>query len=553
MSLPASQKPARGERAPRARSALSVRDATYAVLRERDLTTLFSNPGSTEVTFLAELPDDFRFVLALHEGSVVAMATGYAIARGVPSMVLLHTTAGLGNAVSALATARVNRAPLVVVVGQQDRRHLAHQPFLAGQLEGLAGTYPVRVEQPIRPQEVPAAVDRAWHESTTRRGPALVIVPMDDWLAPADVDSEPASPQRILRATAASPGEVGELAALLADARTPALVVGAGADEPDTRAAVVALAERLGAPVWQEAFGARAGFPQDHPLFAGHLPHDRPRLRETLSPYDAVLVVGAPAFRQYTYAPGRLVLEGTRVLVVTADSDEALRSPADLTLLAPPASVCEQLVELLPAHEGRPAPEREIAPVPPPGPGEPLRAVHVIDALAARLPADAILVEESPSNRPELNARVPATSYLSLVSAAMGGLGFALPGAMGLRMGAPGRGVVAVVGDGSSLYQIQSLWSAVHYRIGAVFVVLQNQGYAVMDQLAGRAEGGNAWPPVDGVDIAGLATALSCPARTVTTYDELTEVFDAVLPTLAGREEPLLLEVHIAREPTSKP
>ena len=528
-----------------------MRDATYAVLRERDLTTMFSNPGSTEVAFLAELPDDFRFVLALHEGSVVAMATGYAIARGRPSMVLLHTTAGLGNAVSALATARVNRAPLVVVVGQQDRRHLAHQPFLAGQLEGLAGTYPVRVEQPIRPQEVPAAIDRAWHESAMKRGPALVIVPMDDWLAPAETEAEPASPRRLVRASSASPAEVSELAALLADTRAPAIVVGAGADEPDTRTALVALAEKLGAPVWQEAFGARAGFPQDHPLFAGHLPHDRPGLRERLSPYDAVLVVGAPAFRQYTYAPGRLVDEGTRVLVVTEDADEASRSPSDLTLLAPPASVCEQLVELLPAREERTGPEREIVRAPAPGSGEPLRAVHVIDALAARLPRDAILVEESPSNRPALNARVPATTYLGLVSAAMGGLGFALPGSIGLRMGAPDRGVVAVVGDGSSLYQIQSLWSAVHYRVGALFIVLQNQGYAVMDQLAGRAEGGNAWPSIDRVDIAGLATALSCSARTVTTYDELTEVFDEVLPALAGREEPLLLEVHIAREPAA--
>ena len=70
--------------------------------------------------------------------------------HGEPALVLLHTTAGLGNAVGALATARVNRAPLVVLVGQQDRRHLAAEPFLAGKLEGLAGDYPVWVDQPAR-------------------------------------------------------------------------------------------------------------------------------------------------------------------------------------------------------------------------------------------------------------------------------------------------------------------------------------------------------------------------------------------------------------------
>ncbi len=120
------------------------------MLRRRGLTTLFANPGSTEVPFLTGLPDDFDFVLGLHEGSVVGLATGWAIGRGEPALVLLHTTAGLGNAVSALATARVNRAPLVVVVGQQDRRHLAYEPFLAGRLAGLGGDYPVRVEQPVR-------------------------------------------------------------------------------------------------------------------------------------------------------------------------------------------------------------------------------------------------------------------------------------------------------------------------------------------------------------------------------------------------------------------
>ena len=110
----------------------TVRDATYDVLRRLRLTTIFSNPGSTEVPFLAGLPEDLTFVLALHEGSVVGMAAGYALGTRRPALVLLHSTPGLGNAVAALATARLNRAPLVVLVGQQDRRHLAQEPFLAG-------------------------------------------------------------------------------------------------------------------------------------------------------------------------------------------------------------------------------------------------------------------------------------------------------------------------------------------------------------------------------------------------------------------------------------
>src|SRR4051794_35954092 len=166
-------------------AARTVREATFDVLRERGLTTIFANPGSTEVPLLAGLPDDLRFVLALHEGSVVGLATGHAIGSGRPALALLHTTAGLGNAVAALATARVNRTPLVVLVGQQDRRHLALEPFLAGRLHGLAGEYPVWADAPVRAQDVPGAIARAYHEAVTGRGPAIVVVPMDDWLAPA--------------------------------------------------------------------------------------------------------------------------------------------------------------------------------------------------------------------------------------------------------------------------------------------------------------------------------------------------------------------------------
>ena len=527
-----------------------VRDAFYDVLRERGMTTIFANPGSTEVSLLAGLPDDIRFVLALHEGSVVGMATGLAMARGEPSLAILHTTAGLGNAVSALATARVNRAPLVVVVGQQDRRHLAAEPFLAGRLDGLAGEYPVSVEQPVRAQDVPGAVARAWHEAGTARGPALVIVPMDDWLAPAGEPHESGAPARLVRSRAADPAAVDELAALLADAESPALVVGHGADGEECWWAATALAERLSCPVFQEAFGARAGFPQDHPLFAGHLPAGRARLRDTLAAHDAVLAIGAPVFRQYEYEPGPFVVEGTRVGLVTDDPAEAHRSPADVAVLGSPAAVCAALAEQAPARGGTPPRPHTPSPAPePPGPGEPLRAGHVLAALAERLPPEAVVVEEAPSIKPELHERIPIRRPGGFATPAMGGLGFALPGTIGLRMGLPDRPVIALVGDGSSLYQVQALWSAAHYGVGALFVVFQNGGYAIMDRLVEKTGQDGPWPSFS-VDVAAMARAQGCPARRIAGHDELLEALDEVVPGLAGRDEPLLLEVVVEPDPT---
>ena len=529
---------------------MTVRDAVLQVLRRRGLTTIFANPGSTEIPFLTDLPDDLRFVLALHEGSVVGMATGWALGRREPAFVLLHTTAGLGNAVSALATARVNKAPLVVLVGQQDRRHLAFEPFLTGRLEGLAGDYPVSVELPVLPEEVPGAVDRAWHRAALCRGPAIVIVPMDDWARPVH-DREDASAERILRPDAASDDVLAQLVALVDGARSPALVVGAGADDSDTWAALVRLAERLACPVWQEAYGARAGFPQDHPLFAGHLPGDRPSVRRALAAHDLVLVVGAAEFRQYgPYPGGLLVEETTRVVLVTDDPDEAVRSPAELVLLAAPAAVCAALSERVaarPPYAGKPLLTRPPAPSAP-AEGERMRAAHVLTALAERLSPEAVVVEEAPSDRPALHEHIAARAPLGFVSAAMGGLGFGLPAAIGLRMALPERPVVAVLGDGSSMYAIQGLWSAAHYRVGALFVVLNNGGYAVMDHLAGRFGGRGPWPGFE-VDVAAIAQALGCPARRIARWPELKEALDEVVPALAERTEPLVLEVLVEPDP----
>ncbi|MGN9786642.1 thiamine pyrophosphate-dependent enzyme [Nonomuraea sp. ZG12] len=545
----------------------TVKDATFEVLRQTGMTTIFCNPGSTEISLLMGLPDDLDFVLALHEGSVVGMATGWAIGHDAPALAVLHTTAGLGNAVGAIATARANRVPMVILVGQQDRRHLAQEPFLAGRLAGLAGDYPVHTDHPVRAQDVPGAVARAFHQAVTFRGPALVVVPMDDWAAPYEGETVTA-PARLLRPVSVTDADLTPLVELLAGARTPAIVSGAGASHGWD--SLVALAERLGCPVWQESFGARAGFPQDHQLYAGVLPADRPRLRAALAAHDVVLTVGAPVFRQYGYEPGPLVEPGTTVALVTDDPAEAHRSPAELAYLARPDQVCARLAVLLPSRApgpgpapAAPAPLREpapAAPVPLREPGAaaprdepvtdgPLRPVRVLRELAARLPGDVVLVEETPSSRPDLHRLLPARNPLGFVSAAMGGLGFALPAAVGLRMALPGRPVVAVVGDGAALCGVQALWSAAHYRVGTLFVVLANGRYAVMDRLAEQHGGKAPWPAFDEVSMAGMARALGCEAIRIDDHRELTAALDDVLPTLAARREPLLLDVSVSVDP----
>ena len=394
---------------------------------------------------------------------------------------------------------------------------------------------------------------RAYHEAVTADGPTLVIVPMDDWSAEANPADERAAPSRVVRARRADAAAVGELAGLLAGAKSPALVVGAGADDPDTWRALVSLAERLGCPVWQESFSARAGFPQDHRLFAGHLPADRTRLRRLLAPHDVVLAVGAPTFRQYPFHPGPFVEPGTRVAMVSQDAAEVHRSAAELAVLADPASICAELARTVSARGGTsPAPFAPPAPPAPPAEGRaapcrarvrgPRRAPAAQRPRHRGVPVEPARVAAAPAGARAARLPEPRPGRARIRSARRDGV----------RMARPDRPVVAIVGDGSSLYSIQALWSAAHYGAGALFVILSNGGYAIMDRLAEQHGGAAPWPGF-GVDVAGLARAFGCPARTVAEHGELLEALDEVVPGLADRDEPLLLEVTVAPDESFAP
>ncbi|GAB3033538.1 benzoylformate decarboxylase [Parafrigoribacterium mesophilum] len=532
----------------------TVRDACFDIMREEGMTTIFSNPGSTEIPFLTALPDDFKFVLALHEGSVVGIASGYALGTENPSFVLLHTTAGLGNAVGAIATARTNHIPLVIVVGQQDRRHLALQPFLSGRLQGLAGEYPLEVLTPVLAADVPSAVRRAAHVARQGSGPVIVIVPMDDWDAPADPSANAAA-RRVAVAPSGTPAELTELVIALRGSSSPAIIAGAGNDSEAGWSALTVLAERLGAPVWQEAFSSRAGFPQDHPLFRGSLPADRPRIRKELADHDVLVVVGAAALRLYPYASGPVVPDGMRLFVITADEAEANRSPAELSIIGDPATLCSTLTDLLgdvtlPVRAPVPSPRDTAYRLDPPDRGEPLRAAHVFQQLATALPEETTMVVEAPSSRPAFIALVPIRRPFGYLAPAMGGLGFAMPTAIGIKLARPTHPVLGIVGDGASMYCIQSLWTAHCLHVGIVFIVLNNNGYAVMNRLAEKRVGKTPWPSFEGLSVSRIAEGLGVESHRVDGYAQLTSALERIIPTLASRSEPLVLEVAIAPEAT---
>ncbi|MEU7048475.1 benzoylformate decarboxylase [Streptomyces eurythermus] len=478
----------------------SVRRIAHAFLERQGLTTVFGNPGSNELPFLAGLPDGFRYVLGLHEGAVVGMADGYAQASGRPALVSLHSAAGSGNALGALTNAVASRTPLVVLAGQQVRPAIGPEAYLTN-VDAPALMRPlVRwAAEPACARDVPRALAQAVFEARLRRGPAFLSVPYDDWTADADENAPAVLERRVERAGAPGAEQGRRLAETVAAARRPALVLGGDIDTDGLFHDAVRLAERLGGPVWAAPSVFRLPFPNRHPLFRGVLPAGIEPVCRALSGHDLVLVLGAPVFRYHEHLPGRYLPEGTRLIQVTEDVSAAARAPVGEALVADPAAVTGLLLTALGAP-GPPVGDYRPVPAPAGAEGPRLHPEEVFAALREEQPADTAYVVESTSTNSswwrQMDLRRPGSYYFP----AAGGLGFGLPGAVGVALARPGRPVVGVIGDGSANYGITALWTAARLHVPLTVVLLRNGTYGALrwfGELLGV-------PDAPGLDIPGL-------------------------------------------------
>lgn len=519
---------------------MTARESAHRWLRERGISWAFGNPGSTEIPFLLGLEEVARYVLGLHEGVAVAMADGYAQASGRVALVNLHAAPGLGNAIGALYTARKNRSPLLVTVGQQDRRHLFRDPLLSGPLVEMARPVTKAAFSVERGADLPEALERAYHLAMTPpRGPVVVAIPMDLW-------EEEAPPPRLKVLLAPGPAQGLEaLAEALAQATHPALVLGGGTDTPLARQAALRLAEALGAPVFSDPISPRHPFPTQHPLYRGVLPPVAQRIREVLEAFDAVLVAGAPCFLLYPYSPGPAVPAGTQLFLLTDDPEEAARAEAQEVYLGDVALGLERLSRLV-LSQARAVPQGTPTPLPAPySPSgrlnPPYAAARLAQALSLRFVVDEAISLSGAFRR---HLRQEGGGYLH---GASGGLGFAAAAAVGAALA--GQRAAAVVGEGSFLFTPQVLYTAREFKADVLFVVLNNGGYGILKGFAQSLYSGQAERvpglALSGVDFCQLAQAFGVPAARV----EDPESLEATLATLPAG--PFLLEVVV--DPTPHP
>jgi benzoylformate decarboxylase len=522
----------------------SVREVSFELFREHGMTTIFGNPGSTELPMLAEFPDDFRYVLGLQEAVAVGMADGYAQGSGRPSHVNLHTAPGVGNGMGAIFNAQANHSPVLVTAGQQVRAQITMQANLTNR-DATRVVHPfVKWSfEPPRAQDVPHALARAIHTAALApRGPAFVSLPMDDWNEEADPESG-----RVVERTAEprmgpDPAAIEALAQRLSAANNPVLVAGPDIDAAGAWGDAVALAERQRLPVFASPApgGGRLGFPEGHPLFQGVLPPAIGPVAETLKGRDLILVVGSSVFPYYPYIPGPLLPEGASLVAITSDPDEAARAPMGDVILADVGLALRALVQEV-GEANRAEPE----PLPEPSAGDesdPMTPTMAHNTLAQVFPDDGIVVLESPSStlalRNQLRLSKPGRYYFG----AGGGLGFGLAAALGVQLAQPDRPVVCVLGEGSAQYAITGFWTAAAYDIPVTFFVLRNEEYSILKWFADVEEVKGA-PGLDlpALEVARVAEAYGVPAQMVSGRDELHSALQGAI----GSGKPQLVEVPV--------
>jgi benzoylformate decarboxylase len=528
----------------------SVREATFDLFRAHGMTTIFGNPGSTELPMLADFPDDFTYVLGLQELVVMGMADGFAQASGRPTHVNLHTAPGVGNAVGGIFNAQANKSPLVITAGQQVRPQITIEANLTNR-DATVGPQPYVKwsHEPPRAQDVPGAIGRAIHHAMLPpKGPAFVSIPMDDWNAEADADrSAAAIARRVTGRAAPDEAALADLAERLAGALSPVMVAGPDIDAAGGWHAAIALAEKQRLPVWASPAtgGSRLGFPERHPNFTGVLPPAIGAVSETLKAHDLVLVVGSSVFPYYPYIPGPLLGETTQLVAITSDPGEAARAPMGEAIVGDVGLALERLAALVPdGARDAPAPRPEPGDPPAADPPDRLSGSQAMAALADAFPADGIVVLESPSCTLSLRNRLRISSPGSYYFCASGGLGFGIAAAVGVQLAQPSRPVVCVLGEGSAQYGITALWSALAYKAPVTFLILRNDEYMILKWFA-MLEQVTGAPGLDlpGLDVAAVARGYGLPAQDVSGREELTEALRAAV---AADDGPRVIQVPVA-------
>ncbi|HTQ76620.1 MAG TPA: thiamine pyrophosphate-dependent enzyme [Burkholderiales bacterium] len=539
------------------------RAAFLQLLADEGVTHLFGNPGTTELAIMEVVPQfpQLKFVLGLQESIVVAMADGYCRGSGKLAAANVHVAPGLGNAMGALYNAKFSGSPILLTAGQQEQGHGLLEPLLYDPLVPIAQPLVKWAVEPTRAADLPRIIHRAAKLALTPpTGPVFLSLPGD--VLDEAVDMDLGRPVRVETSARPSDATIAKLAEMISASKRPAILAGQELASRDAFGEAGELAELLGAAVYGSSVPYSAQFPSEHPAFMGSLTRVQKQVRETLAPHDLLLCLGADLLRMSVYSPVEPLPEGLPVIHISERSPELGKNYR--TDVAVQADVKETLKCLLQVFRSRPLPgatqkmeemrkknwsaQRDQARVEAMMAAEtaPIDPRYLCLRFAEALSKDAVVVDEGLVSTYSLPRVLPLRDRRSYYGLASGGLGFAVPGAVGLSLALPGRPIAALVGDGSAMYGIQGLWTAAHLKLPITYVIANNRSYRIIKERLVSFRKTDKFTGMDlrdpEIDFVALAQSMGVQARRVADPQDLG---DAIRNSISSGK-PNLLDIRVA-------
>ena len=545
--------------------------ALLELLKQEGIRMMFGNPGTTELPLMDALAaeHELRYILALQEAPAMCMADGYAQASGDCAVVNLHAAPGLGNAIGMLYDAQKAGSPLLVTAGQHEQRFNFTEPLLWADLPTIARPFVKWSEEVRRLQDLPRAIHRAVKTALAPpMGPVFLSLPGDILTDSADLDL--GAPSRVASGIRGDSGAIGRAAAIIAKASSPVIIAGDSVAQGDALRELVALAEVIGAPVYDEGMASRAMFPSSHPLYRGALVRLPAAIHGMLVQHDLLVSIGADLFTLSLPGETESMPEGYPVVHLDTDPWELAKNyPEQVSILGEPKVTLPELTAAV--VDARSAGEadavvKRLAHVK----AEGIASLHQLnvmaDAVAERhpihplalmqtigrlLPDDAVVIDETVSYGMGLRRFLKSNDPKSFFGLRGGGIGWGLPAAIGVKLALPDRPVVALIGDGSAMYTIQGLWTAAHERLRMVFIIINNYSYRILKQrtnaMKGLAAQTDNYVAMDldhpRIDFVAVARGLGLAAHKAATLSDLGDLLEQAL----AADGPVLIDVEVDR------
>lgn len=549
-----------------------ARDFVLETLRQYNVEFLFGNPGTTELPLIDGLVNypDIQFMVALHEDICVGMAAGYAHATGKPGVINLHATPGVAHGLGNIYDAYRAGIPLVVTAGQQDSRLAVEEPALAGDMVNMAKSCTKWSWEIKNVHELPVVLHRAFKVAMTEpMGPVLISFPSD--IMWHDIQTKPIPLTIIPQEIRGDETAVQQAADLLRQASNPIFVSGDRIGrKKEALEQLVQLSELIGAQVYNEHLGSELNFPYTHPHYGGRFVPNGPFIANALAEADVVLFAGVMSQAPLLYYPNPLIPENAKFIAIDSGEWEIGKNMhVDVPIIGSPKSVlkeindiikikateenkkqftfnCEKLLQEKKVKDK--ARQEELASV---SNQTPISPIKVIDELDKIMPDNVFIVDESVTSSKYLHGYLNLDRPGSMISLKGGGLGYGITAALGAQLGRPEDRVVAVIGDGSSLYYIQSIWNAAKFNLPIIFVILNNTSYMILKggilNIGGESAKKGTFIGMDldepAVDFVSVAKGFGIEALRVEKLEELRPAFEEAFK----EKRPILLDILIDR------